>query len=175
MQADRRQTIGQLLRLVLDGFSCKCGNHPTHAMRCRRQSVVEAYQHMRHHIQSHMQAGCDTTLDWETRALRFGSALHTLQDSYCLAHAARIDNADPHAPLINMYTYPSAQHPFSTKKDEVWQDRLQTAFKPEAAAAITATIAALKIFSTQSAHQIEPFLAQYLAFREDIARVYTSR
>lgn len=173
IQSDRRQSIWQLLKLVLDGFSCKRGKHPIHAMRCRGQAVADAYSYMRQRIIEMMHKGCDARLDWETRALAFGSALHTLQDSYCIAHAARIDNGDPHSPVINMHTYPSQQHPLSTQKDVVWQDTQQTAFKPDAAAAITATIAALKIFSTQTADQIEPFLAHYLAFREDIAHVYT--
>ncbi|MCB9437984.1 MAG: hypothetical protein H6673_13490 [Anaerolineales bacterium] len=175
VQADHRQSIWHLLKLVSDGFSCKRGNHPIHAMRCRGQVVADAYSQMRQRVLDMMYKGCDAKLDWETRALSFGSALHTLQDSYCTAHAARIDNSDPHSPIINMHTYPSQQHPLSTQKDVVWQDPQQTAFKPDAAAAITATIAALKIFNAQKTDQIEPFLAHYLAFREDIAHVYTPR
>ncbi len=168
---DRKVPWWYLLELIPELINCKRARHPAHAMRCHGQPVAVAYAEMREIIDIGFRAGCDPVLSWEDRALRFGSALHTLQDSYCTAHAARIDNSDPHSPLIDMFTYPSSQHPLTTKRDKVWQDTEQTAFKPEAAAAITATVAALHIFATQQPDSIEPFLQQYLAFREDIADV----
>jgi hypothetical protein len=127
---------------------------------------------MKNIIRKGLQAGCDKSLSWKERALRFGSALHTLQDSYCTAHARRIDNGDPHSPIIDMYTFPSWHHPISTERDSVWQDRDKTSFKPEAAAAISATVAALRIFSEQSTQTVSGFMEQYLSFREDIAKQF---
>jgi hypothetical protein len=158
--------------MIWTGAGCSArANHPAHAMRCRRQSVASAYQEMRTILEVGLRAGCDPASSWQTRALRFGSALHTLQDSYSTAHACRINNGDPHSPIIDMHTYPSRQHPISTKKDEVWPDATRTALKPEAAAAVTATVAALRMFVTQSLGDLERFLQNYVAFRGDIAAV----
>lgn len=163
--------LGLIFHPVTSLIIDRCGwdEHPPHAMRCRKQPVMAAYTRMKERVDMGLRAGCDPTLSWEARAIRFGCALHTIQDSYCTAHAARIDNGDPHSPLIDMYTYPSRQHPITTSKDSVWQSKDKTAFKPEAAAAITATVAALRIFVNQQPEAIEPFLQQYLAFRQDIA------
>ncbi|NDJ84562.1 MAG: hypothetical protein GYB66_01620 [Chloroflexi bacterium] len=169
---DRRISLWKVAAMIAEGIGCRQANHPVHAMRCRGQAVAEAYAQMREIVAEKMAAGCDSKHSWQDRALRFGSALHTLQDSYCTGHAQRIDNADPHAPIIDMFTYPSHQHPIISKKDDPWQDRAKTAFKPEAAAAISATVAALKIFVAQSPGAIEGFMEQYLSFRADIAKAH---
>jgi hypothetical protein len=170
IEADRLVPAWDILLMAARGATCKYGNHASHAMRCRRQKVADAYAEMREIIRQGFAKGCDSRLSWEARALAFGSALHTFQDSYCTAHAGRMgDNTVPTAPIIDMYTYPSKHHPIKTQRDNVWQDKERTAFKPEAAAAIAATVAALQIFANQSVEAIEPFLQKYLAFREDIA------
>lgn len=166
----QRVPIWHVARLVLEGMVCTPDHHPRHAMRCRRQSVGDAYGLMRERLIWQFERGCDATLSWHERSLAFGGGLHTLQDSYCIAHAARIDNGEPTSPMVDMYTYPSRQHPFTTKRDSVWQDADQTAFRPDAAAAITATVAALKIFVRQDTTQIEPFLTRYVLLRADIAQ-----
>ncbi len=167
--SDLKVPLRRMLALLWNGI--RCGDHPAHAMRCRRQSVAEAYAITRALVYNNFQAGCNPDLSWEERALRFGSALHTLQDSYCTGHASRIDNGDPHSPIIGMHTYPSRRHPFTTRRDNPWLDRGKTTFKPEAAAAITATVAALRIFINQTPDDIERFVDSYLSFREDIAAV----
>lgn len=172
LEPDRKLPLFRLVQFIWQGFGCEKARHPVHAMRCRSQPVSDAYQSMKTVIRKGLQAGCDKSLSWKERALRFGSALHTLQDSYCTAHARRIDNGDPHSPIIDMYTFPSWQHPISTYRDSVWQNREQSSFKPEAAAAITATVAALRIFSEQSSQKVTDFIDQYLPFREDIARQF---
>ncbi len=169
IQADKRVPAWDIIVMAARGASCKYGDHPAHAMRCRKQKVAEAYPLLREIIRQGFTKGGDGSLSWEERALAFGSALHTLQDSYCTAHAGRVDNAVPTSPIIAMYPYPSKQHPITTRRDNVWQDAGQTAFKPEAAAAITATVAALHIFASQSVDGIEAFLDRYVAFRGDIA------
>lgn len=170
IQTDKRVSAWEIIVMAVRGASCKYGDHPSHAMRCRKQKVAEAYPLLRETIKRGFIKGCDSSLSWEDRALAFGSALHTLQDSYCIAHAGRVDNAVPTSPIIAMYTYPSKQHPITTQRDNVWQDEGQTAFKPEAAAAITATVAAFHIFASQSVDEIGTFLDRYVTFREDIAR-----
>ena len=172
LEVDRKLPLYRLIKFIWEGIGCAKAQHPAHAMRCRRQPVSDAYQTMKAIIYKGFQAGCDNSLSWQERALAFGSALHTLQDSYCTAHARRIDNGDPHSPIIDMYTFPSWQHPISTYRDSVWQDREKTSFKPEAAAAITATVSALRIFSEQSAQKVTDFIEQYLPFREDIAQQF---
>ncbi|MCQ3932508.1 MAG: hypothetical protein DPW16_18820 [Chloroflexi bacterium] len=169
IQTDKCVSAWEIIVMAARGASCKYGDHPSHAMRCRKQKVAEAYPLLRETIKRGFIKGCDSGLSWEDRALAFGSALHTLQDSYCIAHAGRVDNAVPTSPIIAMYSYPSKQHPITTQRDNVWQDAGQTAFKPEAAAAITATVAALHIFASQSVDEIDAFLERYVAFREDIA------
>lgn len=169
LKADRKLPLLHLIRFIWQGFGCEKAHHTAHAMRCRNQSVLNAYEAMQTIIRNGFSAGCDEKLSWQERALSFGSALHTLQDSYCTAHTRRIDNGDPYSPIIDMYTFPSIHHPISTHRDSVWQDREKTSFKPEAAAAITATSAALRIFSEQSVQKIAGFIEQYLPFREDIA------
>ncbi|MBI5931368.1 MAG: hypothetical protein HY862_18820 [Chloroflexi bacterium] len=169
IQLDKLVSAQAVIIMAARGVTCKYGEHASHAMRCRKQKVAEAYPHLRETIRRGFAKGCESSLSWEERALAFGSALHTLQDSYCTAHAGRIDNGVPTSPIIAMYTYPSKQHPITTRRDDVWQDADHTAFKPEAAASIVATVAALQIFASQSAEGIETFLDRYVAFREDIA------
>ncbi|PJF39274.1 MAG: hypothetical protein CUN55_14830 [Phototrophicales bacterium] len=166
---DRRATWLEVAKLVLAGMGCPPQHHPFHAMRCRQQTVAQAYALMRERLIYCFSRGCDAHLSWQERALAFGSGLHTLQDSYCIGHCSRIDNGDPHSPIVDMHTYPSRQHPITTKRDAVWADEQQTAFRADAAAAITATVAALKIFVAQKATLIEPFLSQYVSIRADIA------
>lgn len=158
-----------VLKLLWDGFNCSKHDHPRHAMRCKNQTVPNAYAHMCRIVRDRFTEGCDAQKSWQARALSFGSGLHTLQDSYCIAHTMRIDNGDPHAALIDMHTWPSKEHPFTTKKDAVWQDTEQTALRPDAAAAVVATVAALRIFIAQDTSLLDNFFEQYLAFREDIA------
>lgn len=169
IRADKRVPAWQIVLMAARGSSCKHGDHYVHAMRCRKQKVAEAYPLMRDAIRRGLIKGCDGGLSWEERALALGSALHTLQDSYCTAHAGRIDNGEPTSPIIAMYTYPSKQHPITTQRDNVWQDDEHSAYKPEAAAAIVATIAALHIFASQSVDGVDAFLDRYVAFRQDIA------
>lgn len=165
---DRRVSWRAILAMLWRGITCHQAEHPAHAMRCRGQSVADAYQQMRDILLRGFQAGCDPEQDWQARALAFGGMLHTLQDSYCVAHAARIDNGDPTSPLIDMYTYPSRQHPLTTRRDGVWQDAARTAFRPDAAAAIQATVVALGYFAAQSVTSVDDFLDRYVAFRPDI-------
>ena len=167
--ADHRTPIQSILRLIVEGFLCSKADHPRHAMRCKNQPVVDAYQHMLRILQQRFEDGCDASTTWEERALSFGSGLHTLQDSYCIAHTMRIDNGDPHAAIIDMHTWPSREHPFTTKKDSPWQDKAKTALREDAAAAVTATVAALKIFVAQDTSLLPAFFEQYVSFREDIA------
>lgn len=167
---ERRVSIFPILKLLYNGYFCSRHDHARHAMRCKGQPVPEAYQHLRRILRERFTAGCDGSRSWQARALDFGSGLHTLQDSYCIAHTTRIDNGDPHAALIDMHTWPSKEHPFTTKKDAVWQDKEETALRPDAAAAVVATVAALKIFVAQDTSLLDDFFAQYVAFREDIAR-----
>lgn len=169
LDVDANAPLWSILRLIAEGFFCSKANHPRHAMRCKYQTVTDAYQQMMRIVRKRFTAGCDDTETWEARALSFGSGLHTLQDSYCIAHSARIDNGDPHAAIIDMYTWPSRQHPFTTKKDSPWQDAAKTALRPDAAAAVTATVAALKIFVAQDTRLLVSFFEQYLSFRQDIA------
>ena len=169
LDVNRRVSIFPVLKLLVDGFLCSKADHPRHAMRCKHQAVPDAYQQMIEILRRKMIAGCDATQSWEARALIFGSAMHTLQDSYCIAHALRVDNGDPHAAVIDMYTWPSREHPFTTQKDAVWADASQTALRKDAAAAVVATVAALKIFIAQDVALIDAFLDQYVSFREDIA------
>lgn len=170
IDVDKRVSWLDVSKLVLAGMHCPPDHHPAHSMRCRHQTVADAYQLMRKRLVHYFSMGCDATLSWQDRALAFGSGLHTLQDSYCIAHCARIDNGDPHAAIVDMHTYPSRQHPITTKRDSVWADADETAFRPDAAAAISATVAALKIFVAQNTAHIEPFLAKYVTFRADIAQ-----
>lgn len=169
IELDRRVSLWQALTLLSEGFLCAKADHPRHSMRCKNQSVPAAYAQMRHFIKQGIEASCDAEQSWQQRALRFGGAMHTLQDSYCIAHALRIDNGDPFSPLIDMYTWPSREHPFTTKKDAIWADAEETALRPDAAAALTATVEALKIFVRQDVDPINNFLAHFLNFREDIA------
>lgn len=163
----------RIVKMIVVGSTCsEAANHPAHAMRCRRQKISEAYAATRQTIIDGFRAGCDPTLSWQARALRFGSALHTLQDSYATGHCQRVDNGDPHSPIIDFYTYPSRRHPISTARDDIWQDSEKTALKREAAAAITATVAALRLFISQSLDGLDHFLQNYLAFREDISAAY---
>jgi hypothetical protein len=166
----RRVSLLPILKLLWNGFFCSKHDHPRHAMRCKGQQVPDAYAHMRRILRERFTEGCDPTRSWQERALSFGSGLHTLQDSYCIAHTTRIDNGDAYSALIDMHTWPSREHPFTTKKDAVWQDAAQTALRPDAAAAVMATAAALKIFIAQDVTSLDEFFAQYVAFREDIAR-----
>ena len=168
IEMDRNISWTVLAVMLWRGITCLNAHHPEHAMRCRNMSVNTAYTQMVQIIRHGFEQGCDANLSWDERTLSFGAMLHTLQDSYCIAHAGRIDNADPTSPLIDMYTYPSVQHPITTRKDSVWQDKAQTAFKPYAASAIQATVAALKIFASQSLDGLEPFMQTYLAYRPDI-------
>lgn len=142
--------------------------HYRHAMRSRGQPLAESHILMCNYVRDCMHKGLQEGLSWQQRALAFGSALHTLQDSYCTAHAARINNGEPTSPIIDMFCYPSRQHPITTRRDGIWADKQKTAFKPEAAAAITSTVAALRIFIRQAPEEIEPFIARYLPFRGDI-------
>lgn len=157
-----------LVVMMWQGITCRNAQHPEHAMRCLNVSVDDAYAEMVKVIRRGFTEGCDASLSWKQRTRAFGGMLHTLQDSYCTAHAGRIDNADATSPLIDMYTYPSRQHPFTTRKDSVWQDKAKTTFKPYAGAAIQATVAALKIFSTQSLAGIDQFMQTYVSYRPDI-------
>lgn len=166
----------RIARMIWIGSGCSAeANHPAHSMRCRKQSVAEAYHQMREVLCDGLKAGCNPELDWQTRALRFGSAMHTLQDSYALPHCSRIDNGDPHSAIIDMHTYPSRQHPIQAAKDDIWQDHDKTALRPEAAASVTATVAALKMFASQSLAELDRFLQNYVAFREDIATIRQPR
>lgn len=160
--------LPKLAVMFLDGLLNKNFPHHVHAMRKRTEAIPDAYQKMRMILCDKMTVGCDPSRSWEDRALDFGSALHTLQDSYCTAHTARMDNGDPYSPIMAMHTYPSREHPFSTHRDAVWADEAKTAFKPEAAAAIAATVEALKIFAAQSPEGIARFLDRYVLFRADL-------
>lgn len=170
INVDKRVSWLAITKLVWAGMRCTPDHHPAHSMRCRQQTVANAYQLLRERLHQHFLWGCDAALSWQERALAFGSGLHTLQDSYCIAHCSRIDNGDPQSPIVDMHTYPSRQHPITTKRDSVWADADETAFRPDAAAAIAATVVALQIFVAQNATLIEPFLAKYVAFRADIAQ-----
>lgn len=88
-----------------------------------------------------------TTPDIAEACERFGGAMHTLQDTYTLGHTARQNNADPFSPLIRLHFSPSREHPFISPRDNVWEDKTQTRFTPEAEAAITATVAALGLWA----------------------------
>lgn len=171
LQEDRlanRLPALKMSRLLVAGIFSSHFPHAEHAMRSRGQSLKAAYAELRESLEERLSEGCNPVLSWQKRALRFGSGLHTLQDSYCTGHAERIDNGEATSPLIDMFTYPSRRHPLTTTRDNVWQDKQKTAFKPEAAAAILATVAALDIFATQDPTKIEPFVTRYLAFRPDI-------
>jgi hypothetical protein len=166
---DRKVPWWHMVRMIWRGIGCGVhANHPAHAMRCRSQTVSDAYQAMTKIMHDGLVAGCNPELSWQDRALTFGSMLHTLQDSYCPAHARRLNPADATSPIIDMFTYPSRQHPFTTKRDAVWQDEAKTAFNPSAASAIQATVTALRIFSRQAVAEIDEFVERYLAFRADI-------
>lgn len=168
IQLDRKTPWWWIVRMMVTGMTCVGGKHPAHAMRCRGKSVASAYAEMIALIRQGFETGCDESASWETRALAFGSMLHTLQDSYCIAHATRIDNNDPSSPIIAMHVYPSPEHPFKTSKDAVWHDKQKTAFKPYAAAAISATVEALKFFAAQNLEGLDDFIQTYLSFRGDI-------
>lgn len=168
---DRRVSWWDIVTAVWRGTTCMSAQHPAHAMRCRGQSVRAAYQEMIEIVESGFMAAVNDKLSWEDRSMAFGSTLHTIQDSYCSAHAQRINNGDPASPLIDMYTYPSYQHPITTPKDGVWQDKNRTAFKPEAAAAIHTTVEALKFFVRQSVNGLDDFMGTYISFRPDIKRL----
>lgn len=168
LKEDKKLSFFRFVRMFWQGLTDKKFPHHLHAMRLRETPMPQAYQRFRTGLLERMQKGCDASLSWEERALSFGSALHTLQDSYCVAHTQRVDNGDAHAPLIALHTYPSREHPLMTQKDSVWADEAHTAFKPEAAAAIAATVEALKIFATQSPEHIEEFLNHYIPFRADL-------
>ena len=165
---DKHVSWREIVKAVWRGTTCFAAQHPAHSMRCRGESVRMAYQEMTETVETGFAAAVNQSLSWEQRSLRFGSVLHTIQDSYCTAHVQRIDNGDPASPLIDMYTYPSRQHPLTTVRDGVWQDRNCTAFKPEAAAAIHTTVEALKFFVRQSLNGLDKFMDTYLAFRPDI-------
>lgn len=155
----------RLAVMMWQGITCINAEHPAHAMRCRSESVPTAYAEMCAIIERGFKRGCDASLDWETRALAFGSMLHTLQDSYCTAHCSRLDNSNPTSPIVDMHTYPSRHHPLTTSRDAVWQDKAQTAFKPYAAAAISASVVAMRFFVAQSVADLPEFMATYLAFQ----------
>ncbi|MCI0713979.1 MAG: hypothetical protein L0154_27730 [Chloroflexi bacterium] len=165
---DRHVSWWEIVKAIWRGTTCFAAEHPAHAMRCRGESVRMAYQEMIDTIEAGFAAAVNENLSWQQRSLRFGSVLHTIQDSYCTAHAQRIDNGDPASPLIDMYTYPSRHHPLTTVRDGVWQDKNCTAFKPEAAAAIHTTVEALKFFVRQSLTGLDLFMDTYFAFRPDI-------
>lgn len=163
---DRRVSWRVIVQAVWRGTTCIAAEHPAHAMRCRGQSVSDAYAQMIQLIRQRFEAGVDPSRTWEERARQFGSALHTIQDSYCTAHAQRIQNAEPTSPLIDMFTYPSKQHPFTTSRDGVWEG---SRFKPEAAAAILTTVQALKkFFVPQTVEYLDEFAHDYLSFRPEI-------
>lgn len=168
IEMDRNVSWTALAIMMWQGITCRNAHHPEHAMRCRTMSVNDAYTEMLQIIRHGFTEGCNTQRPWDERTLAFGGMLHTLQDSYCIAHAGRIDNAEPTSPLIDMYTYPSRHHPLTTSKDGVWQDKAKTAFKPYAASAIQATVAALKIFAVQSLDGLDQFMDTYVAYRPDI-------
>ncbi|MFP4322003.1 MAG: hypothetical protein ACLFTK_06075 [Anaerolineales bacterium] len=88
-----------------------------------------------------------TTTDPPQASEYFGNALHTLQDSYTRSHAQRLDPTDPYSPLCRLHYSPSKAHPLISPDDRVWADAEATQLKPEAEAAIQATLAAFELFT----------------------------
>ncbi len=98
-----------------------------------------------------------------------GAALHTLQDTYTRSHAQRADPADPCSPLCHLHYSPSKTHPLISPDDRVWLDEAETQLKPEAEAAIVATIDAFALFAAhwpqvtpQTEADVADFVARYV-------------
>jgi|GEM_PF-5646988 len=114
-----------------------------------------------------------TTPDPDLASEQFGSALHTLQDTYTIGHTDRINNGDPFSPIIRLNYSPSRAHPFISPNDTVWANEEQQTLTPPAQAAVQATHAAFDLWSelwcasaVTARPIIEAFVKRYVPVRE---------
>jgi hypothetical protein len=100
-----------------------------------------------------------------------GQALHTLQDSYTIGHTERENNADVFSPMVRTHYSPSKAHPFINPHDAPLD--ANGSLKPEAQAAVTATIAAIELWCRvrhfdDPAPHIQKFVEKYAPVKEGL-------